>query len=62
MNEFKKADKRNPYMGLNNNICKDPKYWCRLHEIWLSENDIQKNIVNKKLVSICLIHMFVLVL
>ena len=35
-----KADFRNPWMGLNGTVCKDPVYWCRLHEIWLSENDV----------------------
>ena len=39
-----KADHRNPYMGINNTICKNHKYWCRLHEVWLSENDA----INKK--------------
>ena len=34
-----KADFRNPYMGIENKICKNPKYWCRLHQVWLSEED-----------------------
>lgn len=34
-----KADFRNPYMGIENRICKNPKYWCRLHQVWLSEED-----------------------
>lgn len=38
--KFLKADKKIPYMGLNNKICKDPVYWCRLHEVWLSEEDV----------------------
>ena len=37
-----KADFRNPWMGLNGNICKKPVYWCRLHEVWLSEEDVAK--------------------
>jgi hypothetical protein len=36
-----KADHRNPWMGLDGVVCKDPVYWCRLHEIWLSENDVE---------------------
>lgn len=31
-------------MGLNGVICKEPVYWCRLHEVWLSEEDV----ANKK--------------
>ena len=36
------ADQRNPFMGLNNQICKNPVYWCRLHRIWLSEEDVTR--------------------
>ena len=39
-NAMHKADRRNPWMGLNGAICKDPVYWCRLHEVWLSEEDV----------------------
>lgn len=39
---YQKADSRNPRMGLNNRICKSPKYWCRLHEVWLSEEDVKR--------------------
>ena len=34
------ADQRNPYMGLNNKVCKEPVYWCKNHKIWLSEEDV----------------------
>lgn len=34
-----RADHRNPWMGLNGRVCKTPAYWCRLHEVWLSEED-----------------------
>ena len=34
------ADARNPQMGLHNVICSDPVYWCRLHEVWMSEEDV----------------------
>ena len=40
--QYKKADQRNPYMGLNNKICENPVYWCRLHQVWLSEEDVKK--------------------
>ena len=34
------ADARNPRMGLFDTVCEDPVYWCRLHEVWLSEEDV----------------------
>lgn len=37
-----KADHHNPWMGLNGQICIAPAYWCRLHEVWLSEADVAK--------------------
>ena len=40
--KYKIADARNPNMGLNNKICMDPKYWCRLHQVWLSESDVKR--------------------
>lgn len=36
------ADQRHPFMGLNNRTCKSPKYFCRLHRVWLSEDDVEK--------------------
>ncbi|MFG6383444.1 MAG: hypothetical protein K1V96_04210 [Lachnospiraceae bacterium] len=36
------ADQRHSFMGLNNKICKNPTYWCRLHRIWLSEEDVKQ--------------------
>ena len=39
---FPKADTKNPWMGLNGVICENPAYWCRLHEVWLSEADVEK--------------------
>lgn len=45
---YKKAIKGKVYMGLNNKVCKHPKYWCRLHKIYLSEPDvIKKHCKNK---------------
>lgn len=41
---WKKANNSNPYMGIGNKICKNPKYWCRLYQVWLSEEDA----INKK--------------
>lgn len=29
----------NEYMGLNNQICEDPVYFCKSHKIYLSEED-----------------------
>lgn len=37
-----KADTRNPRMGLNGVVCEHPAYWCRLHEVWLSEEDVER--------------------
>lgn len=34
------ADARNPRMGLFDTTCEDPVYWCRLHEVWMSEEDV----------------------
>ena len=39
--QYKIANARNPNMGLNNKPCKNPKYWCRLHQVWLSEEDVK---------------------
>ena len=36
------ANAKNPYMGLDNKICKNPTYWCRLHQVWLSEEDMKR--------------------
>ena len=37
-----KANFKNPWMGIDGQICKQPVYWCRLHEVWLSETDVEK--------------------
>lgn len=29
------------YMGLNNTLCKNPKFWCPIHQVYLSESDVQ---------------------
>lgn len=29
-------------MGLNGVICENPAYWCRMHEVWLSETDVAR--------------------
>lgn len=41
-NKFPKADTRNPWMGLDGKICNAPAYWCRMHEVWLSVEDVQR--------------------
>lgn len=37
-----KADAKNPWMGLDGEVCRKPAYWCRLHEVWLSEEDVAR--------------------
>ena len=46
--KYKIADARNPNMGLSNNNCKCPKYWCRLHQVWLSESDVKRKHCKEK--------------
>ncbi len=41
-NTYPKADTRNPWMGLDGIICVNPAFWCRMHEVWLSEEDVAK--------------------
>lgn len=36
-------------MGLDNKICENPVYWCRLKQVWLSEEDVQKKQCKNKL-------------
>ena len=40
--KWPKADTRNPWMGLDGNVCTNPVFWCRMHEVWLSEEDVAK--------------------
>lgn len=42
MRQYLKADDKYPRMGLDNKLCTDPKYWCRLHQVWLSEKDVER--------------------
>ena len=30
------------YMGLNNQLCSDPKYYCKIHLVYLSDKDVAK--------------------
>jgi hypothetical protein len=47
-NAATKADYRNPWMGFDGKVCENPVYWCRLHEVWLSESDVkQKKCLSK---------------
>lgn len=39
---FLVANQRHPRMGLNNKLCINPKYWCSLHQVWLSEEDVRR--------------------
>lgn len=32
-------------------VCKDPKYWCRIHEFWLSEDDVKRKGCRAKMSS-----------
>lgn len=43
-----RADARNPWMGLNGVICENPAFWCRLHEVWLSEDDVARKKCNAR--------------
>lgn len=47
--QWKRADSRHPRMGLNNKICVDPQYWCRLHQVWLSEKDVEQKGCKRKI-------------
>lgn len=40
--EYLIADAKHPFMGLNSRICKSPKYFCKLHRVWMSEKDVKK--------------------
>ena len=42
------ANQRNPFMGLNNKICQNPVYWCRLHQVWLSDEDAKRKRCKEK--------------
>lgn len=35
-------------MGLNNRVCQNPKYYCRLHRVWLSDGDVKKKRCKEK--------------
>lgn len=51
--EYLKAeeDGKNRKMGLNNTICENPAYWCRLHKVWLSKEDTEKKTCLNKLTA-----------
>ena len=36
-------------MGLDNKICVNPMYWCRRHEVFLSESDAERRHCRNKL-------------
>lgn len=45
---YRIADQRRPFMGLDNKICKHPTYCCRLHQVWLSEEDVKRKKCRRK--------------
>lgn len=45
---YQRADSKNPYIGLDNKICRNPAYWCRLHQVWLSEDDVERKKCKRK--------------
>ena len=47
--EYQKAIRGKNYMGLKNKICKNPRYWCRCHQVYLSEEDVQRKHCKAKL-------------
>lgn len=36
------------YMGLDNQICENPKYYCKNHLVYLSEEDVQRKKCTRK--------------
>lgn len=40
--QYKKAIKNKTFIGLHGKPCKNPKYWCRLHEVYLSPDDVKR--------------------
>ena len=50
-NPLPKADSKNPWMGLDGLVCENPVYWCRLHEVWLSEEDVARKRCNARLTA-----------
>lgn len=41
-NANEEYDRSGIYIGLNDEICEDPKYFCRSHKVFLSEEDVQE--------------------
>ena len=42
-NIYKEANEAgNPKGGLNNTICENPAYWCKSHQVWLTEEDVER--------------------
>lgn len=42
--DYKRADNCNQkFMGLDNKVCEDPKYFCKSHCVYLSDVDVQKH-------------------
>ena len=41
MDYLKTTDKQK-YMGLDNKICENPSYFCKIHQVYLSEDDVAR--------------------
>ena len=46
-NQFKNIH-NHPHMGLNNTICEQRDYFCRLHQIYLSSDDVKRKKCNER--------------
>lgn len=46
--QYKKAIKNKTFIGLYGRPCRNPKYWCRQKEVYLSPDDVKrKKCMNK---------------
>ena len=52
--DYIKANQKNPIMGLNNEPCLHPVYWCKSHEVWLSKKDVARKRCKNKLNFDCM--------
>ncbi len=42
MATYARVDPNHPFVGLNNQVCSEPKHYCCIHDVWLSEEDSRK--------------------
>ena len=52
--DYNKATSKNPIMGLDNEPCLFPQYWCKLHEVWLSDDDVARKRCKNKMSFDCI--------